>query len=123
MEKYYCENKRIGWYCPHAEWCAEYAKINFPETVDSPELYPPPCETALYTLWRLTTGHGICMDCGKDVYACDEYFMLNNSLWRKINPDESGDLCLHCTERRLQRKLRKDDFVEAPVNEDFFKKC
>ncbi|TDZ93466.1 hypothetical protein [Mycobacteroides salmoniphilum] len=62
-----------------------------------------------------------CLDCGIDTdnvdgRGHDEYYMLHNDLWLRINPDEAGHLCIGCAESRLGRRLIRADFTDAPVN-------
>lgn len=58
----------------------------------------------------------LCMDCGKDTYESQEYFMLRNKLWKAVHSAVDGMLCLACTEVRLGRPLTKRDFAPVPVN-------
>jgi hypothetical protein len=51
-----------------------------------------------------------CIDCGVDTDAINESYMIHDELWRAANPDEAGMLCVGCCERRLGRKLCRDDF-------------
>jgi hypothetical protein len=51
-----------------------------------------------------------CIDCGEDTDATNEQFMLHDELWCRANPAEAGMLCVACCERRLGRKLRREDF-------------
>jgi hypothetical protein len=59
----------------------------------------------------------LCMDCGKDTYASQEYYMLLDETWRSINPEIDGMLCLDCAERRLGRELNAADFNVQPTNQ------
>ncbi len=36
----------------------------------------------------------LCMDCGVDTDKSQEYYMLKLPVWRKINPQIDGMLCL-----------------------------
>jgi hypothetical protein len=51
-----------------------------------------------------------CMDCGVDTDAINESYMIHDDLWRAAVPSEAGMLCVGCLEKRLGRKLRRDDF-------------
>ena len=71
-----------------------------------------------------------CMDCNKDVWISDtDMYMLKDILWEQINPKIKGNLCMKCCEKRLGRKLIKEDLILAPINlfnpyfEKFFKEC
>jgi hypothetical protein len=52
----------------------------------------------------------LCMDCGVDTDAIDESYMIHDDLWRAAVPSEAGMLCVGCCERRLGRRLRREDF-------------
>ena len=67
---------------------------------------------------RLARGRAAwyCMDCSTDTYESEEFYMLHRGLWKSINPQVDGMLCLACVERRLKRGLRRADFTGAPVN-------
>ena len=58
----------------------------------------------------------LCLDCGKDTYRSQEYYMLLYKIWRSIHPAIDGMLCLDCAERRLGRGLTRHDFSGARVN-------
>lgn len=53
-----------------------------------------------------------CLDCGLDVTASGDYCMLLDRVWAAtgLGPDD-GVLCLADIERRLGRRLRREDFV------------
>jgi hypothetical protein len=52
-----------------------------------------------------------CIDCGVDTDAINESgYMLHDDLWCQANPAEAGMLCIGCCERRLGRKLCRNDF-------------
>jgi hypothetical protein len=56
-----------------------------------------------------------CEDCG--TYDYDMY-MVNDDIWSKYG-NESNTLCMNCLEKRMGRKLTKDDFSQyknAPAN-------
>ncbi len=65
----------------------------------------------------------LCMDCGVDTDKSQEYYMLKLPVWRKINPQIDGMLCLLCAEKRLGRRLKSTDFSNAPVNQGQAKVC
>jgi len=52
----------------------------------------------------------LCLDCGVDTDAIDEYYHVTNELWARANPDRAGMLCIGCLEKRLGRELTPDDF-------------
>lgn len=60
-----------------------------------------------------------CLDCGvctTNMRDGDEYYMVHNAIWYRINPQETGMLCIGCLENRLGRKLVSGDFTHAPIN-------
>jgi len=65
----------------------------------------------------------LCMDCSKDTYASEEFYMLWYRVWRSINYKIEGMLCLACVEKRLKRELTSKDFSRALVNAAKAKIC
>jgi hypothetical protein len=51
-----------------------------------------------------------CMDCGVDTTVATEVYMVHDELWRSVVPEEAGMLCVGCFEKRLGRKLCRNDF-------------
>lgn len=70
----------------------------------------------------MTTPHEdpfVCMDCRVDTSAINEYYMVNDSLWKVVTTkrhDSDGMLCIACLEARIGRKLVPADFTAAPIN-------
>jgi hypothetical protein len=60
-----------------------------------------------------------CMDCGINTKDINEYYMVEDELWLKAVPEDEGMLCIGCLEKRLGRKLNKNDFPHFPVNMPF----
>ena len=58
----------------------------------------------------------ICMDCKVNTSDINEYYMVDNEIWRKVNPRKEGMLCIGCLENRLGRILIKSDFPNFPIN-------
>lgn len=70
--------------------------------------------------------HFNCMDCQCNTlqvtnvaekplfYPVWNYYMLQDDLWKQINPQIIGMLCLACVEKRLKRPLVKEDFSITP---------
>jgi hypothetical protein len=56
------------------------------------------------------------LDCKRDTYKMNEYYMVINRTWRKANPAEDGMLCIGCLEERLGRQLSHHDFLWCPLN-------
>jgi hypothetical protein len=63
-----------------------------------------------------TSDRSSCMDCGVNTLEKNNYYMLNDEIWKKIHPIDMGMLCIPCAERRLGRKLNASDFTDAPIN-------
>jgi hypothetical protein len=57
-----------------------------------------------------------CIGCHVSTMRINEYYMILNKLWRKVNPKKVGMLCIGCVEDRLGRELTPEDFTSAPVN-------
>jgi len=63
-----------------------------------------------------------CLDCKIHTHLIGEYYMLKHDLWKIVNPDYHGMLCISCVEERLGRKLKKRDFLDCLLNNnDSFK--
>jgi hypothetical protein len=64
--------------------------------------------------------HWLCLDCGKNTFHSDDYYMLRNKLWRQIVPREQrhGMLCLSCMANRLGRPLTPSDFLKGNARID-----
>ena len=65
----------------------------------------------------------ICLDCGCDTYNW-EYYSVHKELWRLAFKKElekgidrtCGMLCIGCLEKRIGKKLTKEDFRDCPLN-------
>jgi len=57
-----------------------------------------------------------CVDCGRDF---EENYIVNDGVWAAAGLEpEGGRLCIGCLERRLGRRLTRDDFeADNPANE------
>lgn len=64
-----------------------------------------------------------CVDCGADTLPAEwggqgEYYMVHDELWAKAGMAPNGGmLCIGCLERRIRRRLRPGDFIDAPIND------
>lgn len=55
-----------------------------------------------------------CIDCNEREI---EYYMVTDIVWKQAGFETSkGIICIDCLEKRLSRKLTKDDFKDVPVN-------
>jgi hypothetical protein len=54
-----------------------------------------------------------CEACGSDY---DEYYMVQNGIWKAYGAG-GGMLCIGCLEKRMGRKLGRQDFNDLPLNE------
>ena len=54
-----------------------------------------------------------CLDCS--MMTENEYYMVHDEIWHSVAGE--GMLCIGCLENRLGRRLSKDDFTDAPVND------
>jgi hypothetical protein len=63
-----------------------------------------------------------CIDCGANTLHTDEYYMVEDSVWKlvTINEDGRGMLCIGCLEFRLGRLLTTEDFPPLPINRGVF---
>lgn len=48
-----------------------------------------------------------------------EWYMVSNAMWQKVNPARHGHLCLSCLEKRLGRPLRRSDFGDEGVMDEY----
>ena len=59
--------------------------------------------------------HWICPDCGKNTNIDNkDYYMVTDELWHKHGNGE-GMICVDCFEKRLGRKLTKNDIKHCPL--------
>lgn len=62
-----------------------------------------------------------CKDCGEP--TCPgrrhqrgwDWYMVHDEIWEEADGGR-GDLCIHCLERRLGRRLYAEDFTDYPIN-------
>jgi hypothetical protein len=67
---------------------------------------------------RATTDeHWCCVDCGKNTFQTDDYYMVTHELWQKYGVGE-GMLCVGCIEKRIGHKLTREDLLNCPLNTD-----
>lgn len=59
-----------------------------------------------------------CIQCGVNTLACNEYYMINDKLWKSITKASKGKgmLCIGCVENRIGRQLVNSDFAKVPLN-------
>ena len=56
-----------------------------------------------------------CNDCGVDVVAAGEYYMLRSDIWKEqLGLGWSDNLCIGCLEQRLGRTVTLRDFGSFP---------
>ena len=60
-----------------------------------------------------------CAECGKKMPYETDYYMVHDELWSSV-AFEGELLHVHCLEKRLGRKLKREDFTECLVNEGYF---
>jgi hypothetical protein len=62
-----------------------------------------------------------CDDCGFGTLLLNEYYMVTDTVWKQAWAGHRKwwhleILCIGCLEARLNRKLTRDDFIDAPIN-------
>lgn len=58
-----------------------------------------------------------CIDCGTNTLETREYYMVQDEIWQQARMlPKGGMLCIGCLEKRLGRRLDKNDFTDALVN-------
>ena len=58
----------------------------------------------------------LCMDCSIDTGKAGEHYMLLDEIWNQVCSSPLGMLCVRCLERRLGRRLTKNDFNNSYIN-------
>ena len=61
-----------------------------------------------------------CFDCGTPTGRGDEtneWYMVHDRVWQAAGMGRDGFLCIGCLEARLGRRLWREDFTSAPVND------
>lgn len=56
-----------------------------------------------------------CIDCNCFHYETVSY-MVNDELWGRARLSTTDTCCLDCLVRRIGRKLKLNDFTNAPIN-------
>jgi len=59
----------------------------------------------------------LCVDCRMDTGKIGEYYFIHTPLWLSVVGSKTGMLCVGCLEKRLGRKLRRNDFTNAWIND------
>lgn len=63
-----------------------------------------------------------CITCDINTFYIHEYYMIQDDLWKKVNPKKKGMMCIGCVELKLGRTLTSGDFPDYPVNSlNFFR--
>jgi hypothetical protein len=57
-----------------------------------------------------------CLDCGVDTGKTHEHYFVKSQVWMQAHHSIRGMLCVGCLENRLGRRLKKDDFTDAHIN-------
>jgi len=61
----------------------------------------------------------LCVDCSIDTglhgWGDKNYYMVTDDIWKKYGVGEQM-LCIDCLEKRMGRKLTKDDFTLCQLN-------
>lgn len=61
-----------------------------------------------------------CKKCGINTLFKGEYYSLTDELWIQVNGSPNGMLCIGCVESILKRKLIWSDFIECPLNDEYY---
>lgn len=79
-----------------------------------------PIEKKLMIAERLSKIDSKCMDCKIETMRNNNYYMIHNELWNKFaTADGKGFLCVECLEKRMGRKLTKEDLTDCIANKWF----
>lgn len=58
----------------------------------------------------------LCLDCGVDTGKIHEHYFINTDTWISVVGSKNGMLCISCLEKRLDRKLKSNDFPDVSIN-------
>lgn len=58
----------------------------------------------------------LCVDCGSCT-KLEHYFLKNDVWFNEAKMGETGMLCITCVERRIGRKLNRNDFTDCHLND------
>jgi hypothetical protein len=58
----------------------------------------------------------ICLDCKVDTSKSHELYMLQDETWNLTGLSKAGMLCVGCTEKRIGRELKPQDFNNSYLN-------
>jgi hypothetical protein len=58
----------------------------------------------------------LCLDCEVDTGKIGEHYMLRDDIWLSVVNSNKGMLCIKCLEKRLNRPLNSNDFINCHVN-------
>ena len=58
-----------------------------------------------------------CLDCGVDTGKISEHYFIKTPLWMSLVGSDKGMVCVGCLEKRLGRKLNKNDFTQCYLND------
>ncbi|WP_306364498.1 hypothetical protein [Nocardia sp. CC227C] len=50
----------------------------------------------------------------------DEWYTVHDALWQHAGARPDSILCIGCLESRLGRRLRHNDFLDAPLNDPVY---
>lgn len=58
----------------------------------------------------------LCLTCGIDTGKAGEHYMLKDETWFLVHNSKEGMYCVRCFEKKLGRRLTKQDFNNSHVN-------
>lgn len=61
-----------------------------------------------------------CLDCDVDTGKIGEHYFVHDHIWFSVVNSQKGMLCVGCIEKRLGRKLNKNDFPKVIINNPKF---
>jgi len=60
----------------------------------------------------------LCRDCNINTNVIGEYYMIQNDLWIQVcGEDYHRMFCIGCVEKKIKRKLTKNDFTKCRIND------
>ena len=63
-----------------------------------------------------------CLDCKVDTGKIYEHYYVHLNIWLYAVGSKKGMLCISCLEKRINRKLNKNDFPNVSINNCLYSK-
>lgn len=106
----------LGGICPNGAWYGrlEGGEASIPKRISTPRATRI-CREALQLFADMA--RFACQDCMAGTAEESDYYMVHTHVWSQAHPKHFGMLCLPCLQQRLGRRLKLNDFTNAPINQ------